>query len=184
MTTQSKSTNVENTTTGNCCKYVAKKAISTATFDVQGKSRLKVKTENTKMQNSGTAFEFEIRNLAIRLPDIEYEIPIRVKIVPVMIEWWCQENVTRDSVDVVAEISRRNVTPMCTIERFATIFFASFVAPIAIVPITAEIIPTIRRNSSDDVATPDATRNVIKPTVANFSAYPARTTLPGHVAST
>lgn len=72
---------------------------------------------------------------------------------------------------------------MCTTDRFATIFLESLVVAIAIVPKITETMPNTTKISAE-VTIPDETTKQTKPTVANFSEYPARTTLPGQVAST
>lgn len=90
---------------------------------------------------------------------------------------------TRVSVEIATDKARANVAAMCTIERLATIFLASLVLEIATVPKRTETIASTVKISKDTTKLV-VSINVIIPTVANFSEYPARTTLPGHVAST
>ena len=90
---------------------------------------------------------------------------------------------TSISEEMPAEMAKANVAPMWTIERLATIFLQSFVFAIAIVPKVTEIMASTTRISKETTKLEESI-NVIIPTVANFNEYPAKTTLPGQVAST
>ena len=72
---------------------------------------------------------------------------------------------------------------MCTTDKFATIFFESLVVPIAKVPKATDSTPRMT-NISAETRRADEVAKSRRPTVANFNEYPARTTLPGQVAST
>ena len=71
---------------------------------------------------------------------------------------------------------------MCTIDRFAMSFLESFDDPKDIVPNITEIKATTHRISH--VIKKPVPKKVTIDTVANFSAYPANATDPGHEAST
>ena len=90
---------------------------------------------------------------------------------------------TSISEEMPAEMAKANVAPMWTIERLATIFLQSFVFAIAIVPKVTEITANTVRISKE-ITKLEESKKVIIPTVANFNEYPAKTTLPGQVAST
>ena len=84
---------------------------------------------------------------------------------------------------MAAEMAKANVAPMCTIERLATIFLQSLVLTIAIVPKATEIMASTTKISKETTKVEESMKTII-PTVANFNEYPAKTTLPGQVAST
>ena len=90
---------------------------------------------------------------------------------------------TRISEEIVAEMTKANVAAICTTERLATIFLQSLVLAIAIVPKVTEITANTVRISKE-ITKLEESINVIIPIVANFNEYPAKTTLPGQVAST
>lgn len=156
------------------------KANSTNTLGVQGKSNDKViiiNHINIKIIRDWVQITNNLINL---LPDIAYAFPIRLKIQPVIIEWWCQEKFIKNS-RLIFSTKVNNVTFIWTIENEAIIFFISEWVSIANEANTNEnktntkiiykLFMVFEKNKKDDI-------------VAYFNAYDASTTLPDQLAST
>ena len=111
-----------------------------------------------------------------------YANPTIPKISPVIAEWWCHEK-SRDQAEIWERFEiTKIVEAIWTTEKFATNFFESFVAAIEKVPKTTEIMA--KNTTSSTELKKVLTKKFKAPIVANFSAYPANATEPGHDAST